>query len=75
MAATPGVTLRTLQEWLGHRDLATTLIYADYAPASREAALVEAAFAGTIAGTELSETEQDREGLDSHGGEGSRAAH
>jgi hypothetical protein len=25
----------------------------DYAPASREAALVEAAFAGTVAGTEL----------------------
>jgi integrase len=77
MAATPGVTLRTLQEWLGHRDLATTLIYADYAPASREAALVEAAFAGTVAGTELSETEGNAEGLESHRGEGSlsSAAH
>jgi hypothetical protein len=33
----------------------------------REAELVEAAFAGTVAGTELSETEQEGEGLESHG--------
>jgi len=43
--AAAGVAMRTLQEWMGHRDLATTLIYADYAPSAREAALVEAAFA------------------------------
>jgi hypothetical protein len=24
--------MRTLQEWMGHRNLATTEIYADYAP-------------------------------------------
>ena len=30
--AAAGVPLRTLQEWMGHRDLRTTLIYADYAP-------------------------------------------
>lgn len=30
--AAAGVPLRTLQEWLGHRDYKTTLIYADYQP-------------------------------------------
>jgi hypothetical protein len=39
------VPIRTLQEWMGHRDYKTTLIYADYAPAANEAALVNAAFA------------------------------
>ena len=39
-----GVALRTLQEWMGHRDFKTTLIYADYQPAEREAELVELAF-------------------------------
>jgi site-specific recombinase XerC len=38
------VPLRTLQEWLGHRDFTTTLIYADYAPNPHEAELVELAF-------------------------------
>jgi integrase len=33
-----------IQEWMGHRDLATTQIYADYAPSSREAEMVAAAF-------------------------------
>ena len=28
----PGVPMRALQEWMGHRDFKTTLIYADYAP-------------------------------------------
>jgi integrase len=27
--AAAGVPLRTLQEWMGHRDYKTTLIYAD----------------------------------------------
>ena len=36
--------MRTLQEWPGHRDIKTTLIYADYAPSEHEAAWVEAAF-------------------------------
>lgn len=39
-----GVPLRTLQEWMGHRDFKTTLIYADYQPSEREAELVERAF-------------------------------
>lgn len=34
-------------ETLGHRDLATTQIYADYAPSSAEAEMVAAAFART----------------------------
>lgn len=30
--AAGGAPLRALMEWMGHRDLATTLVYADYAP-------------------------------------------
>ena len=51
--------MRTLQEWMGHRDIATTQRYADYAPSAREAELVAAAF-GTarcgISATEASPT-------------------
>jgi hypothetical protein len=48
MAAT-GVPMRTLQEWMGHRDLQTTLIYADYVPNEGEVAMVDRAFAeGTV---------------------------
>ena len=39
-----GVPLRTLQEWIGHRDFKTTLIYADYQPNEHEAALVRRGF-------------------------------
>lgn len=45
--AAAGVPMRTLQEWMGHRDLATTQRYADYAPSAHEAAFVAAAFADT----------------------------
>ena len=49
-----GVPMRTLQEWMGHRDLATTQIYADYAPSAREAEMVAAAFArGSNRGSNL----------------------
>jgi integrase len=41
--ASAGVPMRTLQEWMGHRDFKTTLIYADYAPSAHEAELVERA--------------------------------
>ncbi len=44
-AAAVGTPLRTLQEWMGHRDSKTTQIYADYAPSEREREWVEAAFA------------------------------
>jgi len=43
--AAAGVPLRTLQEWMGHRDFKTTLIYADYAPSAHEAEMAERAFA------------------------------
>jgi integrase len=42
--AAAGVPVRTLQEWMGHRDLQTTLIYADYVPNAGEAAMVDRAF-------------------------------
>ena len=47
--AAAGVPIRTLQEWMGHRDYKTTLIYADYAPAADEAELVNAAFGASLA--------------------------
>jgi integrase len=39
-----GVPMRTLQEFMGHRDIATTMVYADYAPSPHEAQLIERAF-------------------------------
>ena len=42
--AAAAVPMRTLQEWMGHRDLQTTLIYADYVPNAGEAAMVDRAF-------------------------------
>jgi len=42
--AAAGTPMRTLQEWMGHRDFKTTLIYADYAPSDHEAELIERAF-------------------------------
>jgi len=66
MAAT-GVPMRTLQEWMGHRDIATTLIYADYAPDDRrERDLVAKAFegAGSKLGSNVSGTEEDSEPRD-----------
>ena len=43
VAASSEVSLRTLQEWMGHRDPKTTLIYADYQPSDREAEIVSRA--------------------------------
>jgi hypothetical protein len=55
--AAAGVPLRTLQEWMGHRDFKTTLIYADYQPSEQEAELVERAFGqGAKRGAKLSES-------------------
>ena len=43
--AAAGFPLRTLQEWMGHADIKTTQIYADYQPDDRrEAELIEQAF-------------------------------
>jgi integrase len=56
--AAAGVPLRTLQEWMGHRDFKTTLIYADYAPSEHEAEMVERALArGANRGANVSESE------------------
>jgi integrase len=44
--AAAGVPMRTLQEWMGHRDFKTTLIYADYAPSPHEKDMAESAFGG-----------------------------
>jgi integrase len=43
-AAGVGVPVRILQEWMGHRDLTTTQIYADYAPNAGESEMVARAF-------------------------------
>jgi integrase len=42
--AAAGVPTRTLQEFMGHRDIETTQRYADYAPNANEAAYVNQAF-------------------------------
>ena len=56
--AAVGTPIRTLQEWMGHRDLTTTQRYADYAPSGRDAELIGAAFGrGTNRGTNLSESQ------------------
>jgi integrase len=46
IAASGEVSMRRLQEWMGHRDLKTTLVYAEYQPDAREAEMVERAFGG-----------------------------
>lgn len=42
--AAAGTSMRTLQELMGHTNLNTTQIYADYAPSEHEVHLVDAAF-------------------------------
>jgi integrase len=57
--AAAGAPMRTLQEWLGHRYLATTQVYADYTPSGREAEMVADAFdRGPIRGPNLSESQR-----------------
>jgi integrase len=48
--AAAGVPMRTLQEWMGHRDIKTTQRYADYAPSQHESALMERAWATSRSG-------------------------
>ncbi len=54
--AAVGTPMRTLQEWMGHRDIATTQRYADYAPSTREAELIAAAFGKSALTEELGES-------------------
>jgi Phage integrase family len=63
--AAVGVPMRTLQEWMGHADFKTTLIYADYSPDERrERELIGQAFAtGSITGSDLSETQSNSDAL------------
>jgi integrase len=58
--AAAGMPMRTLQELMGHRDLATTQRYADYAPSHQEAAFVDAAFGsqGPVQGPNSSESQE-----------------
>ena len=53
--------MRTLQEWLGHRDIKSTTIYADYQASDQERELVERAFAGINSGINLSASESNSE--------------
>jgi integrase len=57
--AAAGVAIRTLQEWMGHRDIQTTMRYADYTPSAHEAELIAAAFDQTVVGLRRDETEED----------------
>jgi integrase len=58
-----GVPMRSLQEWMGHADLTTTLRYADYSPDQAQGArYAEAAFgAGINSGINLSTSEHKSE--------------
>jgi integrase len=42
--AAASVPIRTLQAWMGHADIKTTMVYTHYAPAPNEVALVNEAF-------------------------------
>ena len=57
--AAAGVPLRTLQEWLGHRDLATTQIYSDYSPSAGEAEMVARAFSSSRLSSHSESTDDD----------------
>jgi hypothetical protein len=42
-----GIPLRTIMEWMGHKDIKTTMVYAHYSPSEREADLIQQAFKGS----------------------------
>jgi site-specific recombinase XerD len=70
--AAHGVPMRTLQEWMGHRNLATTEIYADYAPdPAYGAKFAEGAFTAKVVeeGEEAAEGQEDVAGQDVASGE------
>ena len=55
--AAAGVAIRTLQEWMGHRDIQATMRYAAYTPSTHEAELIAAVFDQTVVGLRGGETE------------------
>jgi integrase len=59
--AAAGVPMRTLQEWMGHRDFKTTMIYADYQASDQERQLVERAFRRPNPRPKLIETQRNSE--------------
>src|SRR3954452_23401446 len=63
--AAAGVSMRTLQEWMGHRDIQTTQRYADYAPSQQESELIERAWQsrGPVRGPILSESDMTSDDL------------
>ena len=62
--------MRTLQEWMGHRNLATTEIYADYAPdPAYGAEFAENAFTAKVEKDEETAGEGEKAREDVVGGE------
>ncbi len=61
--AAVGVPMRTVQEWMGHRDFTTTLVYADFAPdPTGGAAFAQLAFGGAATPLEDTATPEPRAG-------------
>jgi integrase len=58
LAASRGIELVRIQNWMGHADITTTMIYAHYAPAHDDAARLTAAFGGSHALAEVTESLQ-----------------
>jgi integrase len=54
--AAAGVPLRTLQAWMGHADIKTTMVYTHYAPGANEAELVNGVFQSEVAPQEPAPT-------------------
>lgn len=57
--AAAGVPLRTLQAWMGHADIKTTMVYTHYAPGANEADLVNGVFGPGVADAEGAPTLQN----------------
>lgn len=49
LRAAAGVPLRTLQAWMGHADIKTTMVYTHYPPGANEAELVNGVFRPEVA--------------------------